>query len=369
MKILIVCSSLNGGGAERVAVNLANRFSKEGHSVVFFTRHKTVDCYTLDRSVLRVFPRFGGFINQVLSIREILNKRDVDLLISFTDVPNVAAFLAAFFSKACPVFIPTVHTNLKARDVSLKKGIKFRVIRFLHKLACRNSSSVVSVSSGAESALIDYYGVDSDRVLTIWNPVLSNEIDVSDFRRPFNHAHQIKLVGAGRLTEAKNFFLMLDVVKNLDDVFPNKYTLDIYGEGELKGDLELYSERLGIKKNVTFKGFVDDLQVRLAGYSIFVFTSSWEGFGNVLVEALCAGIPVISTDCPSGPKEILADGKFGRLVPVGNVEAFSAAIEEEVINPLSFSRDEIVNHLDGFREDTVMKKYIDLVMRVKSSEK
>lgn len=369
MNILLVCSSLNGGGAERVAANLANGFAKEGHTVFFFTRHKTNDCYSLDPSVARIFPERDGVVGQILSIRRVLNSKAIDLLISFTDVPNIVAFLASFFSKNAPVFIPTVHTNVMARDARLVHDFKFRLIRFLHKLACRNSSSVIAVSSGAASALIEYYGVEREKVATIWNPVLGDEIEVLNGHVKNERSSQIRLVAAGRLTEAKNYYLMLDAVKILDGNWPNKFVLDIYGEGELRGDLESYRDNLGIEKNVNFKGFVDDLQLRLSNYSVFVFSSNWEGFGNVLVEALTAGVPIVSTDCPSGPREILDNGRFGRLVPVGDAESFAAAIQETVLNPVSFSRNEIISHLNDFRLSSVLKKYSDLVTYVNSFQK
>ncbi len=366
MNVIFVCSSLNGGGAERVAVNLANGFAKNGHSVIFFTRYKTNDCYSLDGSVVRLFPDREGLVNQILSIRRLLKFRDVDLLLTFTDVPNVIAFMAWHFYKKSSVFIPTVHTNIKARDARLVRNFKFRVIRFLHKLACRNSSSVVAVSSGAAAELIDYYGVKREKVATIWNPVIDDELEVLNGHVMNEASSQVRLVAAGRLTEAKNYYLMLDSVKILDKKWPNKFVLDIYGEGELREDLELYSNNIGLGKNVNFKGFVDDLQSRLLNYSVFVFSSNWEGFGNVLVEALTAGVPIVSTDCPSGPREILADGRFGRLVPVGDAVSLSAAIQETLLNPLSFSRNEIISHLNDFRESVVLKKYVDLVQYVKS---
>ncbi|MTT52808.1 glycosyltransferase [Alcanivorax sp. VBW004] len=369
MNIVFVCSSLNGGGAERVAVNLANGFAKDGHSVIFFTRHKTDDCYSLESSVVRLFSDRGGLINQVLSIRRLLKFRDVDLLISFTDVPNIVAFLAWIFYKKSSVFIPTVHTNVKARDARLVCDFKFRVIRFLHKLACRNSSSVVAVSSGAASALIDYYGVEREKVATIWNPVLSDEVEVFNGHTRSESSNQVRLVAAGRLTEAKNYYLMLDALKILDQKWPNKFVLDVFGEGELRESLELYRNNIGLRKSVKFKGFVDDLQLRLLNYSVFVFSSNWEGFGNVLVEALTAGIPVVSTDCPSGPREILANERFGRLVPVGDAESLSAAIQESLSNPLLFSRNELISHLNDFRASAVLKKYMDLVKYVKSFQK
>ncbi|OJS99854.1 hypothetical protein BEE62_06985 [Marinobacter nauticus] len=223
------------------------------------------------------------------------------------------------------------------------------------------------VSEGARVSLSKYYELDLDALQTIHNPVLGDN-DSIELRPRMEDKCEVKLVAAGRLTQQKNYRMMIDVVQALKKSGSRKFVLDIYGAGELTEALQAYVVEKGVEDRVAFKGFVDNLKSELSRYDIFLLTSDWEGFGNVLVEALCAGIPVISTDCPSGPREILSAGRFGRLVPVGDVDAFCNAVEDETRQPLEFSYEELCAHLDNFREGVVAQKYIKLVENVKLSK-
>jgi len=363
MTFVFVCSRLSGGGAERVAVNLANSLVDLGHTVIVFIRRESQDSYELDSRVFRYTSGLPGFVGQILSLRRLIDKVSADVVLAFTDVPNIVSYLAVKLSRVKPIFVPTVHTNLRARDQRLSNGVRFKIIHYLHKVACRYSDSVVSVSDGGRQALIDYYGVPEHQAVKIFNPVIDDYVKISE-HKSVSDTLKVRLVAAGRLTEAKNYPLMFDAVKRLNEMHPGKYTLDIYGGGELEGALKEYARQLDVSNIVNFKGFVRDFESRLSSYDIFVFSSDWEGFGNVLVEALCSGIPVISTDCPSGPREILADGKFGRLVPVGDVRAFCEAVEQEVRQPLDVCHVTLSKHLDQFRNGVVTQKYIDLVDHV-----
>ncbi|WP_417448404.1 glycosyltransferase [Idiomarina abyssalis] len=363
MKFVFVCSSLSGGGAERVAVNLANSLVDFGHTVTVFIRRDSQDSYKLDARVFRYTSVFSGIVGQISSLRRLIDRESADAVFAFTDVPNIVSYFAVKLARVKPIFVPTVHTNLKARDQRLSNGVRVKIIHYLHRLACRYSDSVVSVSDGGRQALIDYYGVPEHKVVKIFNPVIDDYVNISK-RNPSAEVRKVRLVAAGRLTEAKNYPLMLDAMKRLSEIHPGQYTLDIYGDGDLEGELKEYARKLDVSNVVTFKGFVTDFKSRLSAFDIFIFTSDWEGFGNVLVEALCSGIPVISTDCPSGPREILADGKFGRLVPVNDVRALCEAVEQEVRKPLDVCHVELSRHLDKFRNGVVAQKYIELVDHV-----
>nr|WP_298248839.1 glycosyltransferase [uncultured Halomonas sp.] len=366
MNLVFVCSSLNGGGAERVAVNLANSMVGLGHTVTIFLRKNLPDSYQLDSRVNKRISNFHSISGQILSLKRLIDSEHKEVLVSFTDVPNIIAFIALKVSKIKPVFIPTVHTNLRVRDERQTQGVRFKIIRYLHKHACHKSSYVVGVSEGGCQELVDYYKIDKKKVVSILNPVIDNAALILS-TKPYSARKKVKLVAAGRLTEAKNYFLMLDIIKKLNAEEYGRYCLDIYGEGELASQLYEYAEALSIIDLINFKGFETNLKDKLSNYDLFLFTSDWEGFGNVLVEALCAGLPVISTDCPSGPREILAGGKFGRLLPVGDVDAFCTAVKEEIRTPLKISNDDLVMHLNSFRGSVVAQKYIDLVKNAKRS--
>jgi glycosyltransferase involved in cell wall biosynthesis len=122
--------------------------------------------------------------------------------------------------------------------------------------------------------------------------------------------------------------------------------------------LELVAE-LGLEKDVDFPGFVSNPHAYIARAAAVALSSRWEGFGNVLVEALAAGTPVVSTNCPGGPAEILENGKFGKLVPVGNAEAFADAILDTLDNPPD--GDTLIDRAKDFSIDIVTSRYIDVL--------
>jgi len=135
----------------------------------------------------------------------------------------------------------------------------------------------------------------------------------------------------GRLTKAKNYSTLIEAfakVRQQRDV-----RLAILGNGEERPSLEGLVRRLGLENDVWLPGFVDPPYPYLARASVFVQSSIWEGFPTVIVEALAFGVPVVSTDCPSGPREILENGRFGELVPVGDVEALADAIRRALDVP------------------------------------
>ncbi|WP_297762654.1 glycosyltransferase [uncultured Alcanivorax sp.] len=368
MNILFVCAGLGGGGAEKVAVNLANTMSSKGeHVTIYYRPGGEAQNYKISPAVTLVRAYGYGLVKRIFNLKKLIDKSFFDAVISFTDTPNIDAYIALKLSRKKAVFIPTIHTNLAARDSKIKKSYYFYLIRHLHIRACDFADKIVAVSDGGKQSLLDYYNLTDSKATTIYNPVIADSEELACKYRN-NNKEKIRLVAAGRLTKAKNYYLMIDSFSVVKDRFDKEVFLDIYGEGELKDDLQKYIDLNCLNESVQLKGFSEDLAAVFSQSDLFVFSSDWEGFGNVIVEALCAGIPVISTDCASGPREILADGKFGRLVPVGNVDAFSAAIEEEVNNPLFFSQNELRKHLENFREETVAQKYIDLVTHVKSDQ-
>jgi glycosyltransferase involved in cell wall biosynthesis len=141
---------------------------------------------------------------------------------------------------------------------------------------------------------------------------------------------------AGRLVPVKDHRTLLRAFALLLTVRPARLVL--FGEGPLETELRAFADELGISRHVLFPGYVNDPAACYAGTDLFVLSSTSEGFGNVLIEAMAASVPVVSTDAPHGPREILADGRFGPLVPVGNAEALAAAMAETLDRPIAADR-------------------------------
>lgn len=362
MNILLVCSSIGGGGAERVAVNLANSLLNSGHRVSFFFRRKVSNSYEIGEGVEIFNPSRENFFSSFLFLKKIISIENFDAIISFTDIPNILTFFSVKASRKKIVYISTVHTNLLERNSRYQVSFRLFFVRYLHKIACCSSSNVVAVSKGARDAVLNLYKIPDDKVKTIYNPVLYDSDSCLNRKMlEFHEDKVIKLVAAGRLTKAKNYHLMIDAMKALRSDVAYKFHLDIYGEGELEQPLKEYVNDNNLQENISFKGFVSNLRERLPLYDMFLFSSDWEGFGNVLVEALSVGLPVISTECPSGPSEILNHGEFGRLVRVGDVKGFANAVTEEVSNPLKVDVSSLNKHLDKFRESVIGQQYVELI--------
>jgi glycosyltransferase involved in cell wall biosynthesis len=221
---------------------------------------------------------------------------------------------------------------------------------------CRKSDKVVVVSEGAKESFIGYYNIPSNLCYTIYNPVyLKPNLNVENSSHGFE---QLKIVSAGRLTQQKNYPLLLSVAEKLKELNFN-FIIDIYGEGELRTHLEAQIQAKNLASHVNLKGFSKDLATSLTKYDLFLMTSSWEGFGNVLVEALENSLSIISTDCPSGPREILDNGNFGCLVGVND----SKAIIDLIVTgnyKKEFDLIKLKEHLSQFTLNAVGEKYLNL---------
>ena len=165
------------------------------------------------------------------------------------------------------------------------------------------------------------------------------------------------ILGAGRLTQQKDFPTLLRAFARVRQ--QRRVRLIILGKGPRRADLEALARTLGIAADVALPGFVDNPFAYMARAAVFALSSAWEGLPGVVVEALAAGCPVVSTDCPSGPAEILAGGAYGRLVPVGNSLALAAALSATLDAPLP--RDLLQGRAEAFSIDRVMDRYLEVL--------
>jgi glycosyltransferase involved in cell wall biosynthesis len=142
--------------------------------------------------------------------------------------------------------------------------------------------------------------------------------------------------------------------------------LVILGEGRLRRELETLATTLGISQDVSMPGFSENPYAFMARASVLTLSSAWEGFGNVIAEALACGCPVVSTDCPSGPAEVLKNGAFGTLVPVGNDKALAEAILAVLDKPPE--RERLRARASEFNIDTISEKYLQLLLTNPTSQ-
>jgi glycosyltransferase involved in cell wall biosynthesis len=355
--IAIFLPDLGGGGTERVVVNLANLLSTVGCDVEVVVsqangplRRGLVD--GVEIVDLNVRKRY----HVVRSLARYLMLRRPAAVLSHMDIANVAAILAKEFARSkvplvvCSHITPSIHARESGR---LQDLLLVGAIRWLYPRA----DGIVAVSNGVADDLNRNYGIPRERITVIHNPVVTEEL-VARSREPLDHPwfavdDPPVLLAVGRLTRQKDYPTLLRAFKHLRG--ERRARLVILGEGEEREALERSIRELGIAEDVQLLGFVENPYSYMRQARLLVLSSAWEGFGNVLVEAMACGTPVVSTDCPSGPREILENGRYGTLVPVGDPIGLVAGINSSLDQSVSVSA--ATDRAMEFSADTALEMY------------
>ncbi len=251
------------------------------------------------------------------------------VVISALSHANLIAILARMLARVPARLIISERSVLFAPGMpghSWKDG----VVRLLMKLLYPFADKIVAISLGVQDDLYKWIGLPKGKVRTIYNPVVTAELPALA-AAPVPHPWLMPgeppvILGVGRLTAQKDFASLIRAFAAVRKNRPCR--LVILGEGELRGALKALANELGVSDNVLMPGFHNNPFAWMSRSAVFVFSSIFEGLGGALIQAMACGVPVVSTDCPSGPSEILEDGKWGRLVPVGDVPALARAIEQ-----------------------------------------
>jgi glycosyltransferase involved in cell wall biosynthesis len=204
------------------------------------------------------------------------------------------------------------------------------VVRLLMKWLYPFADQVVAISRGVQDDLHKWIGLPPGKVRTIYNPVVTTGLS-GLASAPIPHPWLAQgeppvVLGVGRLTEQKDFASLIRAFATVRKT--RRCRLVILGEGELRAELEALVNELRLDDDVLMPGFQNNPFAWMGRAAVFVFSSVFEGLGGALIQAMACGTPVVSTDCPSGPAEILEDGKWGSLVPVGDVQALARAITD-----------------------------------------
>jgi glycosyltransferase involved in cell wall biosynthesis len=229
-----------------------------------------------------------------------------------------------------------LHNNISGyleKKTPLQRWLRTAPMRWLFP----DVDLIICVSEGVIEDTVNITGLPRSRMVAIRNPIITPDIYPKS-EEPVAHPWFAEgqtipvIVGAGRLTPEKDFATLIKAFHRLRQ--HKDCRLLILGEGPLRQDLERLADELGLTDYVSLAGYQANPFAYMKKASLFVLSSAWEGSGNVLVEALALGIPSVSTDCPYGPSETLADGKYGPLVPVGDDAALALAMLETLNNPL-----------------------------------
>lgn len=335
-RLAIFLPSLRGGGAERVAVTLVNGMAKQGVAVDLVLA-QAVGPYLPDVApeVRIIDLQARRVIKSLWPLVRYLRRERPTATLSFMTHANVVAVLAHRLVGRPGRLVVSERSTISI-EAQRTKGWSDRILYAMVPWAYRLADSMTAVSDAAARDLERFARLPEGRVQAIYNPfdlVSIERLAAEPLAHPWFAAGQPPVVLAiGRLTEQKDFPTLLRAFSLVRQ--KRKVRLLILGEGELHGELEELASQLGLTDDdVLLPGFVANPFAYLVRCAVFVLSSRWEGLPGVLIEALACGAPVVATDCPSGPREILEGGRWGRLVPVGDVEAMAQAIDTVLDTP------------------------------------
>lgn len=313
-KIMFYCGSLGLGGTERVVANLVNYLAEQGIKVVLVTQYRREEEYGISSKVKRVLSdicdaevsnnRVKDFVERYKKLRKIVKEESPDCILSFIGKNNFMMLAAAVFTG-----IPVV-VSVRAEPAGEYNSM---IMRLLAKTLFVGAAGVILQTEEAKKFFPSYI-----KKKTV---ILKNPLNREFVREPFEGKKNGNVVSVGRVDENKNHRMLIRAFAGITEEFPQS-ELIIYGEGESRADLIALSRQMGISDRVLLPGSVSHVAEKIAESSVFVLCSDSEGMPNALIEAMCLGIPVISTDCPcGGPRELIQDGENGFLIPVRDEDA------------------------------------------------
>ncbi|MBE9044416.1 glycosyltransferase family 4 protein [Pleurocapsales cyanobacterium LEGE 10410] len=367
MRITLVTPSLYSGGAERVVVSLAEGFQLQGHQTTVITGSEpSHDFYQLppgvDRTALGIMKNSHGSIDAIKNnlkrislIRKAIQLSCPDIVISHLTEFNILTTLA---------LLNTNHPVIIAEHCDPNLISYGRLWEILRRIVYPFAGRLVSVSQGVE----DYFTwLPQAKKIVIYNPFFiphNSGVEVVEIPAGVNPEQQW-IMSMGRLTQQKGFDLLLEAFAQVAPQHPD-WQLVILGEGELRSDLEQLITKLNLQERVVLPGRVKDPFPLLRRAQLFVMSSRFEGFPLAHGEAMLCGLPVIATDCPSGPRELIRDGVDGILVPNQDRSALARAIERLISNPeerqrLAMSAPEVGIR---FSLNKIIQRWIELSERV-----
>lgn len=329
-RLALFISSLQKGGSERVMVNLAEYFHEKGYEVLLVTQYKKETEYSISPAIQRVYSepdeeqlkggRLQNFHARFHALREIWRTYRPDVILSFLGKNNLMAVATA-------VFLPAkVAVAVRGEPTMEYEG---KLMRFLARFLFRFADGAV-FQTAQQAAFFPKAVRERSAILpNPLNPRFTGEkrgVDKEDI-----------IMAAGRLDSNKNYAMLIHAFARIADEYPSM-RLIIYGEGELRPELEGLVKEKGLGDRILLPGNVEDVAAKMCKARIFALTSDTEGMPNSVMEAMALGLCVVSTDCPcGGPAELIKDGENGILVPVGDAYALADAFRR-ILEDSEFER-------------------------------
>lgn len=359
-RIAFLIHDLRDGGAERVTISLANGAAARGFDVDLVLINETgKESYftSIDPKVALSSLKQGRTLTSLIGFRDYFDRAKPDVAISALTHVNIAAILGRQLARHKPRLIVVEH-NQMSKNVNRKRGLvrmAYAAVPRLYRLA----DLIGAVSKGVKDDLVAVTGLPDKRVEVFYNPVVTPALHVQQRITPddpwFREGEPPVILGVGRLSEQKNFPMLIDAFARLRE--RRRARLIILGQGPEQASLERQAVCTGYGADIAFPGFVENPFSYMSKAAVFALSSDWEGLPTALIEAMACGASVVSTDCPSGPAEILENGALAPLIPPGDLPAFAQALEtaldrERPIMPL-------VARANTFSQEAALDRYLD----------
>lgn len=370
-KVSFFLPPLIGAGGERVVLNLAKVFIDWGVQVDLVVpdtsgRHqkfmKTVPdgvrIIDLDTPL-----SYTVYLQKLYKLKNYLEKEKPKVMLANVDYVGIAN-TAKSLSRCSTKIIQVVHTNFSnefGKLSRLEKQTKIMFARYFYPW----SDGIITVSKGVAADLASVANMPPETIKVIYNPVVTADLLVKA-QAPIDHSWfqpgQVPVIlGAGRLMHQKDFATLIRAFANVRTQRPCRLVI-IGDEGYERPALENLIRELQLENDIHLPGFAENPYAYMAKAQVFVLSSRYEGFGNVLVEAMATGTPVVSTNCPDGPAEILSDGRYGELVPIESPDALADAIIRTLDNPIESGTLQI--RAQEFTSEKIAHQYLDYIDQI-----
>lgn len=331
-KIAIYIPSMGGGGAERIMQILANEFFEKGCDVDLLLCDNSGPYIQLIKSGVNIVDlKAKRVLLSILPLTRYLKTQKPDIVLSALTHANAVALIALKLSGVKSRVIISERNSFRIYLTNSEKIFSF-FLRLIMRIVYPWSYAITAVSEGVSDELRILLPKQRKKIKTIYNPVITSDyIDLMN--EPLDHPWLSEktvpcIISAGRLEKVKDYSTLISAFSEV--IKKRKVRLIILGDGSERNRLWQQVSELGLEKSVDLLGFVKNPLAYFKKADLFVLSSRSEGLPGVLIQAMACDLPIVSTDCISGPSEILENGKYGRLVPVGDVDAMAKAMYDSL---------------------------------------
>lgn len=358
LSIMIYLPNMRCGGVERVAINLCHYMLAQGLDVALVLNEMKGELLSqVPRAVRIISLDSARTLGALPGLIHCLKREQPDIVLSSLGHNNIIAIWAKCLAGVKTAVIIGQHNALSSESLS-SRSWQHRILPLLYRAFSRFADGVLAVSKGVADDMATRCGISRERISVIYNPIVTSSrvAGHSPTHDWLDDKNVPVFIGIGRLVPQKNFQLLIRAFAKLSS--RQRARLIIIGDGPLRRELHSLACLLGVADDVDLIGYRESPYAYLEQAAAVVLPSRFEGFGNVLVEAMSCGTPVISTDCPFGPSEILEDGQYGLLVPMDDPASMADAMASTLTRPRQSAA--LMRRASEFSPEAIGRQYLAL---------